>query len=204
MIFAPGRWITRKGLSLVGASWSPSGSTCSTTGSPSSSGPGDVEKKELAHPLGRALCGGCLSFRVHECTRGCVDKNDAVWDELDKLVFSPFRHANGNALRAKAISIDSGDGNTNDAVYSWVRTRSAKYPHVRVMAIKGASDRQDPEIFATPRLKSIDHHRPDKQTKADRHGVKVYIVGTDMSALRAKVERGGPLQGHRILGRSDT
>jgi len=127
---------------------------------------------------------------VHECTRGCVDKNDAVWDELDKLVFSPFPYANGNGIRAKAISIDSGDGNTNDAVYSWVRTRSAKHPHVRVMAIKGASDRQDPEIFATLRLKSIDHHRPDKQTKADRHGVKVYIVGTDRSALRAQAERG--------------
>ena len=109
----------------------------------------------------------------------CVDRNDAVWEALDRLVFSPFEYENGNRLRAKAISIDSGDGNTNDAVYYWVRTRSARHSHVRIMAIKGASDRQDPEIFATPRLKSIDHHRPDKQTKADRHGVKVYIVGTN-------------------------
>nr|VFJ91472.1 MAG: Phage terminase large subunit (GpA) [Candidatus Kentron sp. H]VFJ99340.1 MAG: Phage terminase large subunit (GpA) [Candidatus Kentron sp. H] len=117
---------------------------------------------------------------MHECTRGCVDKNDAVWEALDKLAFSPFKHANGNAIRAKAISIDSGDGNTNDAVYSWVRTRSARHPHVRVMAVKGSSERQDPEIFATPRLKSIDHHRPDKQTKADRHGVKVCCLPSQL------------------------
>ncbi|VFM96327.1 MAG: Phage terminase large subunit (GpA) [Candidatus Kentron sp. G] len=113
-----------------------------------------------------------------------------MWEALDKLVFGPFKYENGNRLRAKAISIDSSDGNTNDAVYYWVRTRSAKHSHVRIMAVKGSSERQDPEIFATPRLKSIDHHRPDKQTKADRHGVKVYIVGTDMSALCAKAERG--------------
>nr|VFJ45808.1 MAG: Phage terminase large subunit (GpA) [Candidatus Kentron sp. FM]VFJ45986.1 MAG: Phage terminase large subunit (GpA) [Candidatus Kentron sp. FM]VFK07441.1 MAG: Phage terminase large subunit (GpA) [Candidatus Kentron sp. FM] len=42
----------------------------------------------------------------------CVDKSDAVWEALDRLVFGPFKYENGNRLRVKAISIDSGDGNT--------------------------------------------------------------------------------------------
>jgi phage terminase large subunit GpA-like protein len=70
-----------------------------------------------------------------------------------------------------AISIDSGDGKTSDAVYDWVR----KHRRRGVMAIKGASDGADKEIFSTPRS-SIDHKSP---TKAARYELRVYIVGTD-------------------------
>lgn len=108
-----------------------------------------------------------------------VDKNDPVWEELDKLVFSPFQHENGRSLYAAAVSIDSSDGQTNDAVYHWARTRAKKHRRIQIMAIKGSSAQQDPEIFRTPQAKGIDHRRPDKQTKADKHGVKVYIVGTN-------------------------
>lgn len=124
-----------------------------------------------------------------------ADKNDAVWDELDKLVLGQFKHANGRSLYAAAITIDGSDGQTNDAVYHWARTRSKKHKHIRIMVGKGSSAQQDPEIFSTPRAKSIDHHRPDRQTKADRHGIKIYIIGTnkakDWLAGQMKLEAAG-------------
>ena len=46
------------------------------------------------------------------------------------------------------------------------------------MAIKGSSSQQDPEIFSKPKP-PIDNKRPDRQTKADKKGLKVYMVGTN-------------------------
>lgn len=109
----------------------------------------------------------------------CIDKNDAVWQALGDLVFAKFKSVAGWLTEVSAISIDSSDGATSDAVYNWVRTRSKKYRQMLIMAIKGSSAQQDPEIFVTPGRKSVDHKNPKKQTKADRHGVKVYIVGTN-------------------------
>jgi len=109
---------------------------------------------------------------------GCVDKNDPVWAALDQIVFGAIQHERGMNVYVSAVSIDSSDGTTSDAVYHWVRTRSKTYPHRLVMAIKGASN-GDPEIFVTPKVKGIDHKNPKKTTKADKHGVKVFIVGTN-------------------------
>lgn len=110
---------------------------------------------------------------------GTSDKNDPVWDELDSLVFGAIQHQLGGNIYASAISIDSSDGNTNDAVYHWARTRQKAHPKVLVMAIKGSSSQQDPEIFATPSSKPIDHKNPKKRTKADKHSLKVFMVGTN-------------------------
>lgn len=139
----------------------------------------------------------------------CVDKNDGVWRDLDSLVFGSIAHANGRAMHAAAVSIDSGDGNTNDAVYHWVRSRAARARQLRthLMAVKGASLQADIEIFSPPRVKSIDHRRPDKQTKADRHGVKVYLVGTnkakDWIAGQLKLEAKGIGRYHFYQGVRD-
>lgn len=125
----------------------------------------------------------------------CADKNDPIWQALDTIAFGPLAHEQGLTLYPAGISIDASDGVTTDAVYHWVRTRSRQHRQVQIMAIKGSSARQDLEIFSTPKLKSIDHHRPDKQTKADRHGVKVYLVGTnkakDWLAGQLKLEAQG-------------
>jgi phage terminase large subunit GpA-like protein len=134
---------------------------------------------------------------------GCVDKNDPVYDALDKIVFGPIEHEAGGRIYVAAVSIDSSDGTTSDAVYHWVRTRAKKYPQRLVMAIKGASN-GDPEIFATPKIKSVDHRNPKKQTKADRHGVKVFMVGTnkakDWLAGHMKLSGNGPGRFHYYAG----
>lgn len=108
-----------------------------------------------------------------------IDPKDAVWTALDQLVFAPFKHESGVNIYASAISIDSGDGATSDAVYSWVRSRQKKHPKVLVMAIKGSSAKTDPEIFVTPSNKSLDHKDPTKRRKSDKYGLKPYIVGTN-------------------------
>lgn len=129
-----------------------------------------------------------------------ADKSDQVWDDLERVVFQAYPHVTGAAMYASAVSIDSSDGTTNDAVYDWVRRMSKKYPHVLVMAIKGSSSQQDPEIFSTPRVKGVDHANPKKQSKADRFGLKIYIVGTnkakDWLSGHMKLDGEGPGRCH--------
>lgn len=107
-----------------------------------------------------------------------TNEKDPVWNELDQIVFSPIRHQSGVALHAKAISIDSSDGHTNDAVYDWVWSRKPKYRRFSIRAIKGSSSQKDVEIFSPGKM--IDYHKKKgKKTKADSKGVELYMVGTN-------------------------
>ena len=98
-----------------------------------------------------------------------------AWLDLDMMMETTVRHASGAALPIAAVAIDSSDGQTSGAVYDFVRKRNrAGRP---VYAIKGASDSEGKfEIWRAPQAKSIDPHWSGK--KADRHGVRVQIVGT--------------------------
>lgn len=98
-------------------------------------------------------------------------KSDAVWHELDKTLWHPFTHESGAGLIVSAVSIDSSDGNTSDAVYSWVAARVKR----GVMAIKG-SNSYDAPIFKNPTKKNRKHK---SRSKAERYGVEVYLVGTN-------------------------
>lgn len=110
-----------------------------------------------------------------EATGGVNDRSDPAWQELEQLVFGPFQHESGRQIYASAVSIDSADGNTSDAVYGWVRDMRRKYPAVQIMAIHGARDNADKEIFSVPK-QTIDHKTPNKAAK---YGLRVYIVGTN-------------------------
>lgn len=102
-----------------------------------------------------------------------TDIKDPCWLELDQLLFSPKQHAKGFGLMISAASIDASDGQTSDQVYTWVRQRQKR----GVMAIKGMSnDYGSREIFSRP--KAIDHRT---KTKAAKHGLQIYMVGTHKS-----------------------
>lgn len=102
-----------------------------------------------------------------------TDINDPVWDELSKLLFTPRKHARGFMVGMSAVSIDSSDGTTSEAVYHWVRKHHSK---PNVMAIKGDShDYGTREIFSKP--KQVDT-KGKNNTKAAKRGLKIYMVGT--------------------------
>jgi len=95
-----------------------------------------------------------------------------AWEELDRIIDKPIPHDFGNELKIAATSIDSGDGQTSDAVYTFVRKRMKK----NVIAIKGSSV-HDKEIFTPPRL-SVDI---GKKQKAQKYGVRPFSVGTQIA-----------------------
>lgn len=121
-----------------------------------------------------------------------TDKQDPVWSELTERVFGPVEHASGAQLVCQAAHIDASDGQTNDAVYAWVRANQ----HRGARAVKGSSDRNlDREIFTRPR--DVDMRT---ETKASRYDLKVYMVGThkakDLIASRLQLAGVGPGRMH--------
>ena len=93
-----------------------------------------------------------------------------AWKDLDAFLSQSFPHELGSRLRIRSVSIDSSDGQTSDAVYSFVRKRMSR----GFMAIKGSSTERS-EIFNSPGT-SIDKNR---HNKAAKYGVKPFIVGVD-------------------------
>lgn len=130
---------------------------------------------------------------------GSIDReHSGAWWDLDQLLTGAFPHASGSMLRLRAASIDSSDGQTMDAVYSYVRRRLAR----GFMAIKGDSHDWKRDIFTPPKL-SVDlkgNQRPHPS------GVKPYLVGTqvakdlilgaDDQAGRIKLQGTGPGRMH--------
>src|SRR3546814_13845191 len=101
-------------------------------------------------------------------------------------------------MEVKAVSIDSGDGVTQEAVYAFVR----KWEHRGVMATKGASDRgqRKAEIYSLPK-KSVDQTRRNTPSK---YGVHPYIVGTPAAKnliLKSTLERTSGVSVTRVARR---
>lgn len=133
----------------------------------------DVQHNRLAVVI-RAWGKGMESWLVYwgEIHGQTLIPNQGAWVELDYFLDAEFQHASGNVLKVKAVSVDSSDGTTTDAVYAYVRKRAGK----NYMAIKGASETGSvvKEIYSKPQ-QSID---TDKRHKPHPSGVRPYIVGT--------------------------
>ena len=93
-----------------------------------------------------------------------------AWLDLDPLLTRAYPHESGARLHVAAVSVDSGDGVTVEAVYAYVRRRNAR----RVMATKGVAT-PGREIFSQPK-QSVDLNM---RAKASRYGLKPWIVGTE-------------------------
>jgi len=155
----------------------------------------DVQPDRLAVKIkawGRGEESWLVYFGEIKARVGVTDVHDPVWGELDRILFGFYRHEGGQLLRIKAASIDSGDGNTNDAVYHYVRTRRNR--GVRLMAIKGSKN-IDAEIVAIPKKVDI-----NSTSKAARFGLQVWQVGVnkakDLVAGRMKLTGRGPGRMH--------
>lgn len=121
----------------------------------------------------------------------------ATWDALDKQLATEIRHECGVRMGISAMSIDSSDGMTQDAVLRYVRSK--RNPQWR--AIKGSSNALK-EIFTPPRL--LDTLANDKAAK---WGLKSYEVGVskakDMIAGRLPLTGDGPGRMHFCAGLGD-
>ncbi|WP_199796380.1 phage terminase large subunit family protein [Ectopseudomonas mendocina] len=128
---------------------------------------------------------------------GTSDKTDPVWLELDRILFGVYAHTKGYRLRVSAASIDSSDGQTNDAVYHYVRTRKKRF--AKLLAIKGSTN-VDAEILTPPRKIDLN----TTSTKASRYGLQVYMVGgtkaKDLLFERLKLTGSGPGRMHAYKG----
>lgn len=106
-----------------------------------------------------------------------ANSGDDVWLALDGMVDARYQHELGGELGIEVVSIDSSDGQTSDAVYDWVRRRARVSGGPKVMAVKGRTTTGG-EIYSVPKASSLVDPRPGG-SKASRHGVKVYMVGSD-------------------------
>ena len=111
------------------------------------------------------------------------DPEDSVWQALTELYLGKIPHGLSTGakpinLPISALSIDSGDGNTTQLVYNWVRQVSKynKYTY----ATKGSSDAgaHKKEIFTVPSNPDGVTSSAKRKTMAETSGVHVYIVGT--------------------------
>jgi len=159
----------------------------------------DVQHDRLAIII-RAWGRGEESWLVYwgEIHGQTVVAEQGAWIDLDLLLSKQFRHASGGLLKIRAVSVDSSDGQTSDAVYTYVRRRLAR----GYMAIKGSSSDDSREIFAPPK-QSVDMN---SQQKAHKYGLRPFIVGTqrakdlilgvDSQAGRIKLIGDGPGRMH--------
>lgn len=133
-----------------------------------------------------------------------------VWPDLEQVLFGrTYVHATGAQLAVQAVSIDSSDGQTSDAVYAFVR----KWQGRGALAVKGASEQGtgiDREIYTPPRPTA----ETDRKHKAWKYGLRPFMVGTqrakdlilgaDAGAGRIKLTGTGPGRMHWYEGvRSD-
>lgn len=114
-----------------------------------------------------------------------------AWVDLEAMMARTVRHASGAELKIAAVGIDSGDGQTSEAVYDFVRKHNGMGGRP-VLATKGASDSIGRvEIWTKPR--PIDPGK--KSSKAAKRGVHVHIIG----AAKAKdLILGWAQQGGRV------
>lgn len=116
--------------------------------------------------------------------------HSGAWLDLDQLLEKTVQHASGARLSIAAVAIDSSDGQTSDAVYSFVRDRNR---HGRaVYAIKGSSDAEGKvELWRPPSPTSIDPNHNGR--KSAKYGVKVQIVGVSKGkdAILGWAQEGG-------------
>lgn len=98
---------------------------------------------------------GVMPFRIEG-----KPSQKQVWDDLDNIINSTYKRADGVQLRVSCTCIDSG-GHFTDEVYKYCKKRAAK----RVFAVKGSSIAGKPIV--------------SRPTTSNKLKVKLFTVGTD-------------------------
>ncbi|MDQ0510891.1 phage terminase large subunit family protein [Ancylobacter amanitiformis] len=101
-------------------------------------------------------------FLGHEILRGDTGGESLLWNDLDAMLLTRWRHPLGGDIGVEATAIDSGDGNRTQAVYDFCGPRTPR----RIIPIKG-DEGPRPFIKATT------------SKRARRAGARLHIVGVD-------------------------
>jgi phage terminase large subunit GpA-like protein len=125
---------------------------------------GDGEESWLVHHS--ELYGDTAELGVD---RGAAEYSGSLAEALDALIETPVVRTDGFILPVMAAGMDSGDGDTTHAVYSFVRQRQKE----KWIATKGASASNRPAI-GKPSLQDVNY-----KGKSHKNGVRLYMVGTD-------------------------
>lgn len=128
------------------------------------------------------------------------DREDSVWGALTNLYLGKIPHAHSTEERPlnmpiSACSIDSGDGNTTQLVYDWVRRMQTVNPYT--YATKGSSGlgEHTKEIFTVPQDPDVTTLKSKRKKLAESSGVNVYIVG--VQAAKDEILRRTALTGNK-------
>lgn len=113
---------------------------------------------------------------------GDPDAGD-VWDELEEILTSTWRHESGVQLPILATCVDTGGtGGNTQAAYDWLRGKTGR----RIFAVKGVGGWGRPIVAAPSR----------KQSGKNARKVDLFLVGADEAKLtvmrRLAVEKPGP------------
>ncbi|MFG1344374.1 terminase gpA endonuclease subunit [Xanthobacter autotrophicus DSM 431] len=118
----------------------------------------DVQKDRLeACFLGHAPSGDI--FALHHGVIWGDPERDGVWQDLDGLLRTRWRHPAGGLIGIDAAAVDAGDGNMMNRVAAFCAPRAGR----RILPIKGAAGNRPPII----------------RSKAKLPGNALWIVGAD-------------------------
>jgi phage terminase large subunit GpA-like protein len=114
-----------------------------------------------------------------------------IWKQLDDVLLRPWRHELGCEIGIAAAAIDTGGHYTHE-VYQYVRERRANKMKVRVIAIKGQSQKGK---IAIGKPKKVDVNFRGQSLK---FGVDLYPLGTDTikSTLYGRLKHNEPGPGY--------
>lgn len=113
---------------------------------------------------------------------GDPDAGD-VWDELESLLSSTWRHESGSLLTITAACVDTGGtGGATQSAYEWLRGKTGR----RIFGIKGVAGWGRPIVAAPSR----------KQSGKSARKIDLFLVGSDEVKLtvmrRLAVSKPGP------------
>lgn len=100
-----------------------------------------------------------------------------VWNDLDAILKTPVRHTGGKLLIIRTVCIDSGDGDSTQEVYEFVRPRKTRLlsgTRQVCLAVKGASASKKPIIAGRPGKTEYNY-----RGRPVLGGVEVWLIGTD-------------------------
>jgi len=97
-------------------------------------------------------------------------ENPLTWNKVDDFLSTEWKTKSGRTIDVPVGGIDTGDGNTQAAVYDWVRDKMQK--RRGWLPFKGAN------VFSAPLWQL-----PAKPKKGERDRIKPYMIGVSQAKL---------------------